>query len=47
MSTTATQAQRPAQGAEKMSLKEKYATLTRDLAWETTYQPMDNVFPYD
>jgi phenol hydroxylase P3 protein len=33
--------------AKKLSLKEKYQLLTRDLDWETTYQPMDKVFPYD
>jgi phenol hydroxylase P3 protein len=32
---------------KKLSLKENYALLTRGLAWETTYQPMDKVFPYD
>lgn len=31
----------------KLSLREKYAHLTRDLGWETTYQPMDRVFPFD
>lgn len=31
--------------AKKLSLKERYALMTRDLAWETTYQPMDKVFP--
>jgi phenol/toluene 2-monooxygenase (NADH) P3/A3 len=30
--------------ARKMNLKEKYGLMTRDLAWETTYQPMDKVF---
>lgn len=30
-----------------MGIKEKYAAMTRDLGWETTYQPMDKVFPYD
>ncbi|MFZ2870409.1 aromatic/alkene/methane monooxygenase hydroxylase/oxygenase subunit alpha [Zavarzinia sp.] len=30
----------------KLSLKERYAHLTRGLGWETTYQPMDKVFPY-
>ena len=32
---------------KKLSLKENYALLTRGLGWETTYQPMDKVFPYD
>jgi phenol hydroxylase P3 protein len=40
--TTAKPAARP-----KLSLKEKYAILTRDLGWDTTYQPMDKVFPHD
>ena len=31
----------------KLSLKDKYAVLTRDLGWDTTYQPMDKVFPHD
>ena len=43
--TTAT-ATRPA-SKPKLSLKEKYAVLTRDLGWDTTYQPMDKVFPHD
>ncbi|MEO8839843.1 MAG: aromatic/alkene/methane monooxygenase hydroxylase/oxygenase subunit alpha [Herbaspirillum sp.] len=32
---------------KKLSLKERYALMTRGLDWETTYQPMDKVFPYD
>ena len=32
---------------KKLNLREKYATMTRDLAWDTTYAPMDKVFPYD
>ncbi len=32
---------------KRMGLKEKYALMTRGLDWETTYQPMDKVFPYD
>ncbi|THF60373.1 YHS domain-containing protein [Pseudothauera rhizosphaerae] len=32
---------------KKMSLKDRYRHLTRGLDWETTYQPMDVVFPYD
>lgn len=31
----------------KLSLKERYNLMTGDLGWETTYQPMDKVFPYD
>jgi phenol hydroxylase P3 protein len=33
--------------ARKMGLKERYEAMTRGLGWETTYQPMDKVFPYD
>ena len=33
--------------AKKLGLKERYALLTRGLDWETSYQPMDEVFPYD
>ena len=32
---------------QKLGLKERYALMTRGLDWETTYQPMDKVFPYD
>ncbi len=32
---------------KRISLKEKYQLMTRGLDWETTYQPMDKVFPYD
>jgi len=32
---------------KKLGLKERYAVMTRGLDWETTYQPMDKVFPYD
>ncbi|MBX3263171.1 MAG: aromatic/alkene/methane monooxygenase hydroxylase/oxygenase subunit alpha [Labilithrix sp.] len=31
----------------RLSLKRKYAMLTRGLGWETTYQPMDKVYPFD
>ena len=31
---------------KKLSLKENYALLTRGLDWETTYQPMDEVYRY-
>ena len=30
---------------KKLGLKEKYAHMTRGLDWETSYQPMDKVFP--
>ena len=30
---------------KKLGLKEKYAHMTRGLDWQTTYQPMDKVFP--
>ncbi|MCU0956500.1 MAG: phenol 2-monooxygenase, partial [Hydrogenophaga sp.] len=33
--------------SKKLGLKERYAAMTRGLGWETTYQPMDKVFPYD
>jgi phenol/toluene 2-monooxygenase (NADH) P3/A3 len=32
--------------AKKLGLKERYALMTRDLEWETTYEPMNKVFPY-
>ncbi|MDR2014009.1 MAG: YHS domain-containing protein [Azoarcus sp.] len=31
---------------KKLSLKDRYKLLTRDLGWQTTYQPMDKVYPY-
>lgn len=31
---------------KKLGLREKYRLMTRGLGWETTYQPMDKVFPY-
>ena len=31
--------------AKKLGLKQRYALLTRGLDWQTTYQPMDKVFP--
>ena len=31
----------------KPSLKERYVAMTRGLAWNTTYQPMEKVFPFD
>ena len=30
---------------KKLGLKEKYAHMTRGLGWDTTYQPMEKVFP--
>jgi phenol hydroxylase P3 protein len=35
----------PTSPNKKLSLKEKYALMTRDLSWETTYQPMDKIYP--
>ena len=32
---------------KKLGLKERYSVMTRGLGWDTTYQPMDKVFPYD
>ena len=32
---------------KKLGLKDRYAAMTRGLGWQTTYQPMDRVFPYD
>ncbi|MFC2995940.1 YHS domain-containing protein [Acinetobacter sichuanensis] len=31
----------------KLSLKDKYNVMTRDLGWDTSYVKMDDVFPYD
>ena len=33
--------------AKKIPLKRKYELMTRGLAWDTTYQDMDDVYPYD
>ncbi|WP_321393620.1 aromatic/alkene/methane monooxygenase hydroxylase/oxygenase subunit alpha [Emcibacter sp.] len=33
--------------AKKLGLKQRYAMMSRGLDWETTYQPMDKVYPYD
>jgi phenol hydroxylase P3 protein len=33
--------------AARPGLAERYAAMTRGLAWQTSYQPMDRVFPYD
>ena len=32
---------------KKLGLKDRYAAMTRGLGWQTTYQPMERVFPYD
>ena len=32
---------------KKLGLKQRYSMLTRGLDWETSYQKMDDVFPYD
>jgi phenol hydroxylase P3 protein len=32
---------------KKLGLKDRYAAMTRGLGWDTSYQPMDKVFPYD
>lgn len=32
---------------KKLGLKERYTLMTRDLGWDTSFQPMDKVFPYD
>ena len=32
--------------AKRLNMRERYKHLTR-LGWDTTYQPMDKVFPYD
>lgn len=31
----------------RLNLKKRYELMTRGLGWETTYQPMDKVFPYE
>jgi len=33
--------------SRKLGLKDRYRMMTRGLGWETTYQPMDAVFPFD
>ena len=35
------------QAPKKLSLQKKYKAMTRDLGWDTTYQPMEKVFPFD
>lgn len=32
---------------QRLSSKKRYELLTRNMGWETTYQSMDDVFPYD
>ena len=32
--------------AKRLNMREQYEQMTR-LGWDTTYQPMDKVFPYD
>jgi phenol hydroxylase P3 protein len=32
--------------AKKLNMKKRYEAMTRGLGWDTTYQPMDKVFPY-
>lgn len=31
---------------KKLGLKERYTLMTRDLAWDTSYQPKEKVYPY-
>ena len=33
--------------AARLGLKERYAMMTRGLGWDTTYEDMDEVFPFD
>jgi phenol hydroxylase P3 protein len=35
------------QKPKRLNMKQKYQLMTRDLDWDTTYQDMDDVFPYD
>ena len=32
---------------KKLSLKDKYQYLTRDMAWEPSYQKKEDIFPYE
>ena len=32
---------------KKLSLHTRYKAMTRDLSWETSYQPMEKVYPYE
>jgi phenol hydroxylase P3 protein len=45
MSQTPSRTSKPA--AKRLGLKERYGMMTRGLGWDTTYQAMDDVFPYD
>ncbi len=31
----------------KLGLQKKYRLMTRDLGWDTTYQPREKVFPFE
>ncbi|PWV59863.1 aromatic/alkene/methane monooxygenase hydroxylase/oxygenase subunit alpha [Plasticicumulans acidivorans] len=35
----------PTSAPKKLGLREKYARMTRDLAWEPSYQPKDKIYP--
>jgi phenol hydroxylase P3 protein len=37
----------PVKKKKKLGLKPRYAVMTRGLSWDTSYQPMEKVFPYD
>ena len=39
--------QTAAKPGKRLGIKERYAMMTRGLGWETTYQSMDDVFPFD
>ena len=45
MTTQSAGLKKPA--VKKLSLKENYGLMTRGLGWETSYQPMDEIFPHD
>jgi len=32
---------------KRLNMRKRYELLTRGMGWDTTYQPMDKVFPYD
>ncbi|KVV21668.1 phenol 2-monooxygenase [Burkholderia multivorans] len=40
-------AQNQPAAAKKLNLKQRYGLMTRGLGWDTTYESMDEVFPYD
>jgi phenol hydroxylase P3 protein len=40
-----TTTQQSTQDVRKLSLKDKYSLMTRDLGWETSYEQMSDVFP--